>query len=107
MSGRTHHRLDDTRAADPSDRGFEFLLRGGKLVSGSRQAELLGSEAAYSFTVHREEGGVGGRNDLVALLFEFDEFRSGNSLDFRYDQIRFLLFDHLCESVPVKHRKDV
>ena len=104
VSRRTHYGFHHARYADFVDSSDEILVGVGETVGGCRQSEFLGGKTADALAVHREPCGVGGRDDVVALLFEFDERRCGDSLDLGDDVIGLFEFDYLAQFRSVEHR---
>ena len=85
----------------------EFLVVGSEAIRRSRNAELLGGQPADAFAVHREAGGPGRRDHVVAFLFQFQQRIRSDRLDLGNDVVGLFLLDDGAQLRPVEHRKHV
>ena len=107
VAGRAHHGLHDAGDADLGDGRVELLARIGELVARRGETQLLGSQAADTLPVHRQERGLGGRDDVESLLLQFDQGRRGDGLHLRNDVVGPFGLDDFPKLLPVQHVDDI
>ena len=107
VSRRAHYRLHDARRPDLPDGFDELLVVGSETVRRSRDAEFLGSQPADAFAIHREAGGPGRRDHVVAFLFQFQQRIRSDRLDLGNNIVGLFLLDDGAQLRPVEHRKHV
>ena len=107
VTRRAHNGLHHTRHAYLFHGSFELLAGRGKPIGRGGQTQLLGSQTAYAFTVHRQVSGRSRRGNRVALFLESHQRIGSNSLYLGNNVIGAFLLNHFAQFLTVEHRQHV
>ena len=107
VTRRAHNGLHNAGSTDLLHRSLKLLARSSETIGRGGQAQLLGSQAADTLTVHREPSGFSCGDYVVALLLQLDQSRSCDCLDFGNDVVGFFSLDDLAQTIAVEHRKHI
>ena len=107
VSGRTHQRLDDAGEAYHIGRSLQLIESFGITIIRRFQSKFRMSQLSDFFSVHGEIHSPGTRYDLNAHLLAIIQFLRTDGFYFGDDNVRFMLFHHSHQRIPVKHVEDL